>query len=300
MSKKVFWIENPYILFEKEELVNFVPNKDMSILEKMNAVTRFCLYGLIIGQLFNFSNNIMYMLCSIIILIIISYKLQSPENEISESLDLFTEDQINTLSNKLSEILMSKNGNEMEQIGNNEGKCNSNMNSTNESQEEFDNVILNKAYNNQAEKCNNTNQHNQDSRDTLGNLIRVKGEDSNNKDNNQNNQINQDHNESNQISEKCTEPTKDNPLMNINIGDDPNKPKACEYTDEIKENINEKYNYNLYRDVDDLFERHNSQRQFFTMPENNQQEFAEWLYKAPETCKESSLCLRNEDKRYHN
>lgn len=286
MSKKVFWIENPYILFEKEELVNFVPNKNMSMVEKMNAVTRFCLYGLIIGQLFNFSDNIMYMLCSLIILIIISYKLQSPEDEVSEKLDLFTEEQINTLSNKLSEVLMSKKEGEMDIINENEGKCSSVGNSS----DDTDNVVINKAYEGQLGKCKESNNYNQVSKDKIGDLIRVKGEDPNNVNNN----------EMKIETEKCTEPTKDNPLMNVNIGDDPNKPPPCEYTDEIKENINEKFNYNLYRDVDDLFERHNSQRQYFTMPENNQKEFAEWLYKAPETCKESSLCLRTEDKRYHN
>ena len=57
------------------------------------------------------------------------------------------------------------------------------------------------------------------------------------------------------------------------------------------------------QDVDDLFGRYNSQRQFYTMPSttvpNDQKSFAEWLYKTPETCKENSLCLKYEDNRYN-
>ena len=274
MSKNVFWIENPYILFEKDKLVHFVPNKEMSLVEKMNAVTRFCLYGLIIGQLFNFKDNVMYLLCSIIILTIISYKIQSSENEISEKLDVFTDDQINTLSNKLSEVLLSKNNNIMDDanILNNGNKCNSNSNED-------------------ESKCVKSSESASLPNDAISNLIKVTVPQSENE-----TQLNSD--------VKCTLPTKDNPLMNINVGDDPNRPPPCEHTDNIKENINDKFNYNLYRDVDDLFERHNSQRQFYTMPSrtlpNNQTEFAEWLYKSPPTCKENSLCLRSEDKRYHN
>ena len=53
------------------------------------------------------------------------------------------------------------------------------------------------------------------------------------------------------------------------------------------------------------YSKFNSQRQFYTTPNtripNNQIEFAEWLYKAPETCKENNEhCLRYNDIRYHN
>ena len=45
------------------------------------------------------------------------------------------------------------------------------------------------------------------------------------------------------------------------------------------------FNHNLFRDVDELWERANSQRQFYTIPNtaipNNQKEFANWLYRSP-------------------
>lgn len=104
---------------------------------------------------------------------------------------------------------------------------------------------------------------------------------------------------------ECVEPTKDNPFMNFLLSDymdDPKRPKACA-VDDNSEQITNNFNYNLYRDVDDLFDKKNSQRQFYTMPvttnPSKQKEFAEWLYKVPETCKTDQVnCLRYEDLRY--
>jgi hypothetical protein len=112
---------------------------------------------------------------------------------------------------------------------------------------------------------------------------------------------------------KCVMPTKDNPFMNFLLSDymdNPDRPEACnavlENEDEI-DNINmdttDKFNDNLYRNLNDLFDRKNSQRQFYTVPvttlPNDQKSFAEWLYKIPETCKtDQTNCLKYEDLRY--
>ena len=279
MSNNEFWIENPSILIEKDELVNFVPTKNMSLVQKMNAITRFCLYGLLIGMIFNFQDNIMYILFVIIIMTIISYKLnETPNTNSTNNPNLFNSNQIDTLSTKLSEVLINNKKNLLENF--NKG----NAESTSEN-----NVVEN------GNKCNAE----PTIKDTSGDNIQVKLEDPLNKDNEQN-----ELKQLNELSNKnCKTPTNDNPLMNVNIGDNPLNHSACEYSDEIKENINKKLNYNLYQDVDDLFGRYNSQRQFYTMPSttvpNDQKSFAEWLYKTPETCKENSLCLKYEDNRYN-
>ena len=62
--------------------------------------------------------------------------------------------------------------------------------------------------------------------------------------------------------------------------------------------INDNFNYNLYRDVSDIFGRNNSQRQFYTMPvttiPNNQKKFANWLHGKNETCKtDTKYCNSN-------
>lgn len=104
----------------------------------------------------------------------------------------------------------------------------------------------------------------------------------------------------------CRMPTKENPFMNPPITDFSKEfsPSACNADDEdIKDKIEDGFNADLYRDIDDLFNVKNAQRQFYTVPvtsvPNDQTAFAEWLYKTPTTCKESSeMCLRYEDLRY--
>jgi hypothetical protein len=111
----------------------------------------------------------------------------------------------------------------------------------------------------------------------------------------------------------CTKPTLDNPFMNVTMKDYLNidektqqivdRPKACDITDEsVKLSMDEMFNHNLFKDVNDVFGKMNSQRQFYTMPNttipNAQDDFAKWLYANPKTCKEDQeFCLRYEDVR---
>lgn len=106
----------------------------------------------------------------------------------------------------------------------------------------------------------------------------------------------------------CTKPTLGNPFMNVTFLDNlenPTRPEACDVNDpEIKEDIDNKFYNNLFRDTSDLFGKLNSQRQFYTMPSttvpNDRESFQNWLYKSGPTCKESSdNCLRYEDVRYN-
>jgi hypothetical protein len=108
----------------------------------------------------------------------------------------------------------------------------------------------------------------------------------------------------------CTPPTLDNPFMNATMKDYLNvdesnriidRPQACDTADPIiKKEMDRTFGHNLFTDVDDLFGKMNSQRQFYTMPSttipNKQGEFANWLYSNPKTCKEDQdYCLRYED-----
>ena len=92
------------------------------------------------------------------------------------------------------------------------------------------------------------------------------------------------------------EPTTENPFMNINLITD-NKEKSSAPKSwnniELQKDINDKFNYNLYRDVGDLYGKSNSQREFYTMPSttipNEQTAFAKWCYSTGPTCKEDSI-----------
>lgn len=110
----------------------------------------------------------------------------------------------------------------------------------------------------------------------------------------------------------CSQPTLENPFMNFTMQDYLNmsngkiieKPKACDINEpEIKKQSDIYFNNNLYRDVDDVFGKMNSQRQFFTMPwttipPDADGDFKNWLYNNPKTCKEDQdSCYRYEDLR---
>jgi len=92
------------------------------------------------------------------------------------------------------------------------------------------------------------------------------------------------------------EPTTENPFMNINlITDNKEKPSAPPSwnSDKLQKKIEDKFGYNLYRDVGDLYGKSNSQRQYYTAPSttipNNQTSFAKWCYGVGPTCKESAI-----------
>lgn len=108
------------------------------------------------------------------------------------------------------------------------------------------------------------------------------------------------------VNQNCVKPTLNNPFMNVTYVDqldNPNREEACDISDpEIKKDIEDKFMNNLFRDVNDLFGKNNSQRQFYTMPSttvaNKQDEFARWLYLSPKTCKEDQdYCIKYEDLR---
>ena len=99
----------------------------------------------------------------------------------------------------------------------------------------------------------------------------------------------------------CRKPTPRNPFMNVMPGDDFTKPAACKSHNNqtIQNKINEHFDANLFKDVSDIFNNRNSQREFITMPSttipNDQTAFAKWLYLSPPTCKEGNgaQCVAN-------
>ena len=107
----------------------------------------------------------------------------------------------------------------------------------------------------------------------------------------------------NDLNTECRIPTKDNPFMNPMIkdfsSDNPEQLKSCPSYNNIgiQKRVDELFNEDLYRDVNDIYSKNNSQRQFYTVPgnkvPNDQGSFAQWLYGTPETCKEGNniACL---------
>jgi hypothetical protein len=101
----------------------------------------------------------------------------------------------------------------------------------------------------------------------------------------------------------CVKPTKDNPFMNpslLDIKEDDDAPKACPITNvNVATDIDEIYNSTMFRNVDDIYDRSTSRRQFYSVPAstipNDQTTFANWLYKTGKSCKENNgdQCYKN-------
>ena len=107
--------------------------------------------------------------------------------------------------------------------------------------------------------------------------------------------INKDSN-INEEADGCRLPTAKNPFMNPTFSDYENGKllKSCNSYDNtvIRDMENEYFNNGLYRDQTDIFNKNNSQREFYTMPVNSimndSVKFAEWCYKTPPTCREGN------------
>ncbi len=98
--------------------------------------------------------------------------------------------------------------------------------------------------------------------------------------------------------------TKDNPFMNVLLTDyvdDPNRPPAGDISDDkVKQQVEKNFNFNLYKDVDDIWDKNNSQRQYYTNPNttipNDRDSLVKWLYGNMACCKDGNMsaCLRYE------
>lgn len=99
-------------------------------------------------------------------------------------------------------------------------------------------------------------------------------------------------------SKGCIKPTLDNPFMNPTLEESVvREAPPCDITDpEIKKDAEDKFKNNLFRDTSDLCGRLASQRQFYSIPNNDTISFANWLYKNEDICKiNNDHCLRYED-----
>lgn len=102
---------------------------------------------------------------------------------------------------------------------------------------------------------------------------------------------------------KCKVPTETNPFMNVLLTDyslNPDRKPACDVQDtRVKGSMKKQFNKNLFSSIDDVYDKNNSFRQFYTTASttipNDQETFAKWLYFNEEkTCKEGNTakCFR--------
>lgn len=282
-DKEQFWLDDPSQLYKK--YTNFIPLYKMTRNQQLNAISRFSIYMIILILVFNRGETLLILPITLLILAIIFKKFKlldskSNKKELNRILDIRQEDIDREEELKKKEYV---------EDGKAEYRSFDDMSEIVEQQKGYkletgyydsDNDLIMGS----KTKPSNT----RDDKKTLYTVDELLDYQKN----------------------TCRRPTNDNPLMNPHVleFDNGDPPAACNVDDdEIKESVRVKFNHELFRDVDELWERENSQRQFYTMPNTaipNQQsgEFANWLYRLPDSdiCKvdaSGGACLKFDDLR---
>ena len=309
-ERYVFWLNDITVLFKNDSYIKFIPTNDMTRIEQLNALTRLFIYLTILFVILGKTDDLIYIPLIGIVFCIILYNLfeiddtgkrkelqRMKRNTTSKNYELPIPD-INYRTYQVNDngeiITVDIDQQEQEKFDK----------SKNKNQTEYDievgyydsngnivygdyNGALNK--NHTSGMIDPTNPTKFDKDNSLNDLKNIKYT-------------------MDEIrlyeNAKCRRPTNDNPFMNPSL-DDLNKenvPVACNSDDEdIQNEISNKFNQDMYRDIEDVFNRKNSQRQFYTVHQsipNDQEAFARWCYGFPPTCKtDQQYCLRYQDLR---
>jgi len=258
-NKNVFWLNDPTVLYKNGNYAVIIPTNDMTRVEQLNAISRLCIYLIIILLIFGLANYSLCIVILLIILIALYYIYQNDPN--GKQKELISKRQT-----------IDENFEQNNQITDLKSKIDYELQSG--YYDADGNLVIGKEY----------SVHTPMDKEliyTTDELLDYQ-------------------------QATCRRPTPDNPFMNPTITDfNTSTPAvACNSDDEdIKEEINRSFNQGLYMDLNDLFNVKNSQRMWYTVPmpaiPPDTIALAKWLWKQPETCKNSSqYCLRYSDLRF--
>lgn len=275
-----FWTEDPSVLYKNYYVI--IPTTNMNRVEQLNTSTRFLLYFMVLCLIFQVDKNIIiYLLIGIILIIIFYYIYANDTNGIEN--DLIKEAE--TFSSKyITEKKNYKNTDELNQpiitlydkVKNKVFKGNSipTVNFSVESGyiDSDGNYKIGPNYTDiDIKDYTIVDEKNKEKKVTW---------------------------EKDQLYKKttCRKPTVDNPFSNIVFSDyldAQNIAEPCNVDDvDIQNQMQNLYNSSIYRNLEDVWERENSQRMFYSVPiqtvPNSQTDFANWLYKTGPTCHENT------------
>lgn len=279
-TREKFWLDDPSELYKNDNYTKFMPKYEMTRNQQLNSITRMGIYMILIILIFNRGENLLFVPITLILIAILlkkfnDYDEMGKTKELGKILGIRQEHKnaeeiAKNIEYKYDDASTLKTYSELEKQDDSE---------------------RDKIYSIESGIYDSDNSLHLGTKQKPSNYLRDKAESLYTVDE----MIDYEKN-------TCRRPTPDNPLMNPGVTEygtyDP--PVACNSDDEeIKESIKVNFNHELFRDVDELWERENSQRQFYTMPNtgvpNKQNEFAEWLYKLPTSsiCKEdTTACYR--------
>ncbi|AYV80227.1 MAG: hypothetical protein Gaeavirus18_4 [Gaeavirus sp.] len=283
---ETFWIYNPYIIVQNYSEI--LPTSSMSKTKQLNILSRLLIYVIILSLLFEDNYTILLICLTGLVFIIMFYFI----NKIDDK-HIAKEHELEGMSDIEKYLKFGKKYNSLD---------NANIPRNNSV-----NKIYNKAHDPMIKNSKDPNPKNK--------LIESGYIDFDGK-----YEIGKDYPERDHVAtstpkipyeqdvfytdDNCRKPTADNPFANIvftDYLDAGNLAEPCNVdARDTQINMQNLYNSTIYRNIEDVFERENSQRTFYTVPittvPNRQTEFANWLYKTGPTCKEDSAnCTYYED-----
>jgi len=278
--KYIFWLDDINVLFKNNNYLDFFPRYESSREEQLNSITRFAIYLLTLSIILNLDEKYIYISLTLVVFTILFHTInmadpKSKEKDVNKTIN----DRIEQRENEKNKNIYNEPNNYVDSdtnISDYSSDNNNNISLEVGYQDSSGNTIIGKDYDKECYKCVDTRPiHTYEEIESY-----KKG--------------------------TCRKPTENNPFMNPNIMEfnDGEIPAACNVDDdEIKEQMEYKYDNRLFKNIDDVWDIENSRRQFYTIPAptvpNNQTEFANWLYKTPCTCKEDNhTCEFNEYLRY--
>lgn len=290
-----FWMDEPTILYKNENYLNFFPKQETSNVEKLNSITRMCIYLIILMVSFQQNEKWLYIPIVTIVMVVILYNIESKDSKSNQKrvTKILNNRKDKIIEKKKIAALKSKKYNNFIDadidlkniIDDNDTDIRNNIDvGVMDSSGDINFTSMAPTSITSPMSIDNTAENEQVDNQELYNDEEIEEFESN----------------------TCRKPTQSNPFMNPSVVEfgDGDIPTACNADDEdINDNVNENFNKDLFRNIDDLWDKTNSQRQFYTVPNtsnpNDQQGFAEWCYKTDNTCKEDQEgCLKYEDLRY--
>lgn len=323
----LFWKDNPRILFDLNKLKEFYPRGDMSFNRKLNAMSRFIIYfSIILFLVYGNLNSISILVLGLTVIYLIHlYKIEIKFNINPR------ENANNNNNNNVSENFMSE---YLEEIKDDQN-CTSllpeglfkNNNSQNKSNkylidEDTLNIKYSKKNNDNSNSCDKTDVNKTEDKlsgysdpgyasvDQVKDAFTPPGQKGGGGDCNSCSPSNSPYNPRN--CEKgnklgldanmnmCQMPSKDNPFMNVLVtdyADNPNKLPACN-PEIVKNDINNMWSQNLFRNINDVWDKNNGQQRYntqnWTTIPNDRESYQKWLYDIPYVCKDGDMaaCYR--------
>jgi hypothetical protein len=292
-----FWIYKPNILWEN--YYEILPTSKMSRTKQMNTISRLIIYIIILTILFEKDSTLVLIgITALIIIVIFYYVNKSDIQGVGKDIQMESKDEIE----KYTSVNNNCKDNDCRKYNKWDSKTNDNVNPLVKSIVN----IYDDAKNKITKNMPIDNGVNDDANievesgyiDFSGNYkIGQDYSDINYKEYEKQNIPTISYDKNKYYSDNtCRKPTAENPWANIVFSDyldAENIPEPCNVDDsKINNDMQKLYNSTIYRNIDDVFERENSQRIFYTVPivtiPNKQTEFANWLYKTGPTCKENS------------